>query len=174
MNVVNRKRGPQFTLKWLLVVAPVTAFVGASVVSHIRAIVLLNALGAEWNEDKVFLSGTTVKDDDLHHLQSILFVDVLWMNRTAIGDPGLAKLTQLRRLRALFVDETRVTDAGLVHLEALPLEWLSLNRTGMTDAGIGALVKLRKLTNLELRGTLVTNAGVVELEKSLPDCRIFR
>jgi len=121
----------------------------------------------------VSLSGPSVHNEDLVHLESLPKLESLHLGGTQVTDAGLKHLKGLTNLKSLTLGGTHVTDGGLVNLKGLTnLDHLELCDTQVTDAG---LVHLEGLTNLQLlylSGTKVTPEGVNELRQALPNCYI--
>ncbi len=164
----------QFSLKKLLAAVIVIGLVCSSAGMRLRALAAIAAIGGDWNEDKVFLSGTKVSDSELRHLPWMGRVEVVWLCDANISDEGLQYFEQISELRALFIDNTRITDAGVAKLQALPLRWLSLNGTAVSDASVPNLARLTKLERLEVKGAKLTEAGLSRLTAALPLCQISR
>lgn len=116
------------------------------------------------NLEWLLLDGTHITDAGLVHLQGMSNLKHLALNGTRVGDEGLQALQGLSSLRKLDLDDTNVTDAGLVHLRSLPnLKGLGLARTRVTDKGLPEVQRLAKLQVLHLQGTPVTVAGLADL-----------
>lgn len=113
-----------------------------------------------------------VTDTHLVHLEGLVSLEHLGLERQEITDAGLVHLKELTSLKSLSLTGTHITDAGLVHLKGLSnLTSLSLEKTQVTDDGLVHLRGLRKLRYLPLRNTQVTDRGKEGFRKSLPNCK---
>jgi hypothetical protein len=123
----------------------------------------------------VNLSGHSVTDDVLVHLEGLRQLYALDLSGTKVTDGGLVHLHGLRQLQTLELIGTQITDAGLVHLQGLSqLHELSLGDTQVTDAGLVHLHGLNQLQFLQLSGTQVTAEGLWKVQEALPNCHINR
>ena len=119
--------------------------------------------------------GTAVSDRGLRHLRRMTQLERLDIEPPTIGDLGLGYLSGLTHLGALNLDGSRVTDAGLAHLRGMTkLTILSLANTQITDAGLAHLKNLRSLRMLVVEDTNVSDKGVGDLRRTLPTAGIHR
>jgi hypothetical protein len=119
------------------------------------------------------LEKSQITDAGLDHLRPLATLEWLWLRGTRVSDAGLATLNKFPSLTRLDLTETHVTDAGLEHLKLLPsLTHLSLANTHLTDDGIRQIMAISTLTDLNLEGTKVTKGAIEELRKALPNLRI--
>ncbi len=123
--------------------------------------------------ESVALSGKSVNEATLVHLQELSQLRTLLLQGTKVTDGELVHLEGLSQLRRLWLNGTRITDAGLVHIQRLSqLHLLFLNDTEMTDTGLVHLQGLTQLQWLDLSNTKVTDEGVDYLRRALPHCII--
>ncbi|GHC59544.1 c-type cytochrome domain-containing protein [Roseibacillus persicicus] len=102
--------------------------------------------------------------------ESIVDLD---LKKTSVSDEGMKSVATMLNLRKLMLNETPISDAGVKAIAVLPnLESLSLFGTNITDEGVKALAKTSSLKNVYLSGTKATQAGVDELRKNLPEAKI--
>ena len=92
-----------------------------------------------------------------------------------IDDSCLVHLDGLRNLKTLVVYGTAVTDQGLQHISTLKtLEKVSLYGYNFTDEGIAHFRRLTRLKELQLFHTQVSDQGVDKLRRAVPNCGIHR
>jgi internalin A len=102
-------------------------------------------------------------------------VRVTWvcLSGMSITENVLVHLQGLRHLERLYLDKTNITDDDLVHLQRLgQLKALGLDGTQVSDVGLAHLKGLSQLQSLFLRKTKVTDQGVKKLQQALPNCTI--
>lgn len=123
--------------------------------------------------EELYLDSTQITDDGLAHLEGLTALQCLILDDTQITDAGLGHLKGLTALKCLVLANTQVTDAGLAHLQGLiALQELYLINVQITDVGLAHLDGLTALQWLLLDNTQVTDDGLVQLRKALPKCRI--
>jgi hypothetical protein len=120
--------------------------------------------GQQLSVVEVDLSGTTVRDQDLSRLKSLVELQQLNLSQTRITGGGLVQLRGLRHLSQLFLNNTFLGDANLADVGRLTqLQTLSLGSTLVTDRGLVHLKPLTGLRILRLNGTKVTGVGLKPL-----------
>lgn len=97
----------------------------------------------------------------------------VFLTETSLTDDDLSKLQPMPELRDLHLNGTGITSAGLANLPDLPnLHLLHLANTGIDDKGIPHILRFPKLGSLLLRRTSITDAGMRRLRAALPDVEI--
>jgi|GEM_PF-3757998 hypothetical protein len=149
------------------------------------------------NVSRVFLSGSSVTDDELSYLvsfpqitylvldktritenglkyiSSLTNLEILEFRETGVTDEGLGFLSGLNKLKHLCLQHAQITDDGLVNLMGLSeMRTLTLDNTGVTDAGLVHLYDLRKLRDLSLVGTRVTDDALHAIAAAIPTLRV--
>ena len=102
------------------------------------------------------LAYTSVSDDGLNYLRSLLRLRILTLSHTQVSGTGLK---HFHHLDSLFLDHTRVSDAGLAHCKEKGMKelgLLSLDFTHVSDAGLAHLEGLKELDAVYLMGTKLT------------------
>lgn len=112
---------------------------------------------------------TSVRDDDLRHLQGMTSLRFIDLTGTRVTDAGLVHLLGASDLEILVLWDTVVSDDALALLSRFPsLRHLGLGNTLVTDAGLCHLARLRRLRLLQLSGTNVEGDGLRHLH-GLPE-----
>lgn len=109
------------------------------------------------------LNGTKLTDAGMGHLAELAGLGHLELDDTAITDEGVAKISGLCKLHTLWLGGTAVTDGVLVHLQKMPLVFLSLRKTAITDSAVASLLEyknLKGMTNMYLDDTAVTDKTI--------------
>jgi hypothetical protein len=123
----------------------------------------------------VDLSGGSVTDATLAHLQALSQLTALEVDSTSVSDAGMVNLQRLTSLRCLWLEgNRRITGTGLRHLQGLShLVTLDLSGTSVTGRALANLERLKDLCIVDLRHTEVTYAAVDRLQCALPHCAIL-
>jgi hypothetical protein len=141
---------------------------------------------------ELYLTQSTINDDQVDSWQSLTGLKKIRLAGTSIGSatvravaqlpqledldisqcPGVddrcvAELKPLRKsLKRLNLYRTNLTDTGAAVLSVLTgLQWLNLDDTKIGDSGLESLKDLSSLTFLHLGLTAVTDAGITQLAK---------
>ena len=124
-------------------------------------------------EDLDLSENSSLFDEDLAPISTMLPLRRLNLWRVAITDNGVSHLKDLTNLTWLNLDNTQLTDSGLAYLQKMQnLTFLHLGSTSISDAGLPKLEPLKSLKDLKVTRTAVTEAGVEKLKKELPDTEI--
>ncbi len=108
--------------------------------------------------------GRFVQDVDLDYLANLTalhFIDLSWSECTG---RGIAKLKRLTKLATLYFIRVKLTDDDMVHLEHLPLRYVSMEGTQITARGLRILLIDHELMNsIDVSNTAITPAEVDEI-----------
>ncbi len=155
----------QFTLRrWFawVALASVVVWLGSGLLS----VATIKMVGGDFNEDKTFISGTSITDSQFRFIASDPTLRVLWACRTKLGDDGMKHLRWRNGVEAVFLDGTLITDEGLETLATIrTMHWIGANDTQVSDSGLAAISRLPSLERLDLQRTQVTDAGLRHLEQ---------
>jgi hypothetical protein len=112
---------------------------------------------------KLVLNGTDVSGI-LQPIAGLTQLADLYLSRSSVTDDDLQVLAGLTNLQRLSLNETAITDGAAPVLgELTGLTRLHLSGTGMTDVGLESMAGMSELLELRVDFTSVTNAGVASL-----------
>src|SRR5262249_42284185 len=87
------------------------------------------------------LSGATIRNEGLQHLQGLTNLEHLSLADAWITDAGLTRLANMKNLTTLDIGGNDISDAGAATLAGfLKLKSLDLTHTGLTDQGLERLL----------------------------------
>lgn len=99
-------------------------------------------LGRQRDIETLFVSRTGVSAESLKQIGGWPAVNWLGVPGTGACGSDLHHLQRLKNLKILYLDENPITDADLPALDKLAsLAWISLKKTRLTDAGVAKLKK---------------------------------
>ena len=121
------------------------------------------------------ISGNSINDGALKHLESSTSLRELKLNRLAITDAGLKHVSGVKPLQRLELIYSEgfggpiVTDAGIKHLRGLSqLQTLTLVGARITNGAVDDLAELQQLRRLKVVGTRITPSELRRLKTRLP------
>jgi len=110
------------------------------------------------------LSGTSVSDEQLVHIQGLTGLTELGLNRTPITDEGMQYLSGMTQLTRLNLNGTAVGDEGMQYVRDMTvMQELILNRTNVSDEGLSYIQGMTELTYLDMWMLDITDEGMRNL-----------
>ncbi len=117
--------------------------------------------------ETLWLTGSSIRDEQLDKLAKLPKLTTLALKSTAISEHGLKHLKQFKTLQRLHLPSTISDPAVAVLTDVLPqVEELDLSFSKITDNATADLAKLPKLTTLYLNDTEITDAALAPLAQS--------
>jgi hypothetical protein len=118
----------------------------------------------------LWLSGTSVTDDDLATVRILHSLFELDLSNTEVSDVGIAHSRSLNHLQTLSLSDTKVTGSGLSPLRALPqLVFLILDVDQLSPAGVANLRACPQLQFISLRSrTGLTDEQLERVRAAIP------
>jgi hypothetical protein len=118
---------------------------------------ILHPIAGHASLETLYLSRSTVTDDDLQVLTTLPNLSQLNLSETGISDIAAPTISKLSDLTGLYLCGTNITDATLVDISQMDkLKELRVDFTEVTNTGITSLDN-HELQTLGLNGTSVNN-----------------
>lgn len=112
--------------------------------------------------------------DGIEKIDSLEWIDLVETRLTDDCLKHVGRLPKLRRLELIGPDKgTNFSDAGLSHLDAAPLDFISVFGAGFTDRFVEWAAKHTSVSGIDVDGTAVTFEGVAAATKAQPRLRFF-
>jgi hypothetical protein len=148
----------------------------------------------------LYLSGTSVGDEDLEIIAAMAHIQMLSLCRTKVGNIGVAKLSKSATLRelnaqdlpltnemcelvspmesleALCIDRASIDDDCVARLVTVfpNLRVLSVDGTGISDLGLQQLLMLKSLERLVVGDCDISEDAAEEFRRIRPTCELLR
>ena len=122
----------------------------------------------------LFLSNTSIGDDDLRALEGMKDLKSLGLNKTHVTDAGMPSLAGLTKLHDLGFEGTKVTDQGMAALKGMTeLENLYVGMTDVTVKGLAFVPQKERMQMMRAGKGAMTAKQLDEMRQLYPKTQIF-
>ena len=112
----------------------------------------------------LFLSNTSIGDDDLRALEGMKDLKSLGLNKTHVTDAGMPSLAGLTKLHNLGLEGTKVTDQGMAALKGM---------TDVTAKGLAFVPQKERMQMMRAGKGAMTAKQLDEMRQLYPKTQIF-